>query len=160
MALILCLPLFILDAIKFDSFIQPRPNSHITRLAFFVTEQHSGKRHFTCIDDPYEPPLKPELTLRTHKLEIEESAGGWRWTAYSRVRRSSTRPDCRIPAAMFDETVLAYSEYIQFECSSLRPITLFEHILLQCIQIEYLTICRFIYLNIFNFNSFYLSHLK
>jgi hypothetical protein len=120
MALILCLPLFILDAIKFDSFIQPRPNSHITRLAFFVTEQHSGKRHFTCIDDPYEPPLKPEITLRTHKLEIEESAGGWRWTAYSRVRRSSTRPDCRIPAAMFDETVfLAYSEYIQFECSSL-----------------------------------------
>ena len=31
-------------------------------------------RHFTCIDDPYEPPLKPEITLRTHELEIEQSA--------------------------------------------------------------------------------------
>jgi hypothetical protein len=27
------------------------------------------------------PPLKPEITLRTHELEIEESAGGWRHTA-------------------------------------------------------------------------------
>lgn len=31
-------------------------------------------RHFTCIDDPYEPPLAPEITLRTHELEIEQSA--------------------------------------------------------------------------------------
>ena len=66
--------------------------------------------------------------------------------------------DLRLPAAMFDETVLACSEYIQFESS--RPITLFENILFQCIQIEYLTICRFIYLNVFSLNIFYLSHLK
>jgi 3'-phosphoadenosine 5'-phosphosulfate synthase len=31
-------------------------------------------KHFTCIDDPYEEPLNPELTLRTHELTIEESA--------------------------------------------------------------------------------------
>jgi 3'-phosphoadenosine 5'-phosphosulfate synthase len=31
-------------------------------------------RHFTCIDDPYEPPLHPEITLKTHELEIEQSA--------------------------------------------------------------------------------------
>ena len=31
-------------------------------------------KHFTCIDDPYEPPLKPEITLKTHELEIEQSA--------------------------------------------------------------------------------------
>lgn len=31
-------------------------------------------KHFTCIDDPYEPPLAPEITLKTHELEIEESA--------------------------------------------------------------------------------------
>jgi len=31
-------------------------------------------KHFTCIDDPYEEPLHPELTLKTHELEIEESA--------------------------------------------------------------------------------------
>eukprot|EP00578_Thalassiosira_sp_NH16_P021144 CAMPEP_0181093960 /NCGR_PEP_ID=MMETSP1071-20121207/9729_1 /TAXON_ID=35127 /ORGANISM="Thalassiosira sp., Strain NH16" /LENGTH=1114 /DNA_ID=CAMNT_0023176239 /DNA_START=63 /DNA_END=3407 /DNA_ORIENTATION=- len=31
-------------------------------------------RHFTCIDDPYEPPVEPEITLRTHELKIEESA--------------------------------------------------------------------------------------
>lgn len=31
-------------------------------------------RHFTCIDDPYEEPLKPEITLKTHELEIEQSA--------------------------------------------------------------------------------------
>ena len=31
-------------------------------------------KHFTCIDDPYEPPLHPEITLKTHELEIEESA--------------------------------------------------------------------------------------
>jgi len=31
-------------------------------------------KHFTCIDDPYEEPLKPEITLKTHELEIEESA--------------------------------------------------------------------------------------
>jgi len=31
-------------------------------------------KHFTCIDDPYEEPLHPEVTLRTHELEIEESA--------------------------------------------------------------------------------------
>lgn len=31
-------------------------------------------RHFTCIDDPYEPPLRPEITLKTHELEIEQSA--------------------------------------------------------------------------------------
>jgi 3'-phosphoadenosine 5'-phosphosulfate synthase len=29
--------------------------------------------HFTCIDDPYEEPLKPEITLKTHELQIEES---------------------------------------------------------------------------------------
>ena len=38
---------------------------------------------------------------------------------------------------MFDQTVLAYSEYNQFEYSSLRPITLFEHFILQCYQIEF-----------------------
>jgi len=31
-------------------------------------------KHFTCIDDPYEEPLSPELTLKTHELAIEESA--------------------------------------------------------------------------------------
>jgi len=31
-------------------------------------------KHFTCIDDPYEPPAKPEIVLRTHELAIEESA--------------------------------------------------------------------------------------
>jgi len=31
-------------------------------------------KHFTCIDDPYEEPLKPEITLKTHELAIEESA--------------------------------------------------------------------------------------
>ncbi len=41
---------------------------------------------------------------------------------------------------MFDETVLAYSEYIHFECFTLRQIT---HTL-----------------NIFNYTSFYLNHLK
>ena len=30
-------------------------------------------KHFTCIDDPYEEPLAPEITLRTHELEIEQS---------------------------------------------------------------------------------------
>lgn len=30
-------------------------------------------KHFTCIDDPYEEPLKPEITLKTHELKIEES---------------------------------------------------------------------------------------
>ena len=32
-------------------------------------------KHFTCIDDPYEEPLRPEITLKTHELQIEESAG-------------------------------------------------------------------------------------
>jgi 3'-phosphoadenosine 5'-phosphosulfate synthase len=31
-------------------------------------------KHFTCIDDPYEEPLNAEITLRTHELEIQESA--------------------------------------------------------------------------------------
>jgi len=31
-------------------------------------------KHFTCIDDPYEEPLNPEITLRTHELTIDESA--------------------------------------------------------------------------------------
>jgi len=31
-------------------------------------------KHFTCIDDPYEEPLDPEITLKTHELEIQESA--------------------------------------------------------------------------------------
>lgn len=30
-------------------------------------------KHFTCIDDPYEEPLHPEITLKTHELAIEES---------------------------------------------------------------------------------------
>jgi len=30
-------------------------------------------RHFTCIDDPYEEPLHPEITLKTHELSIDES---------------------------------------------------------------------------------------
>jgi 3'-phosphoadenosine 5'-phosphosulfate synthase len=30
-------------------------------------------KHFTCIDDPYEEPLDPEITLKTHELQIEES---------------------------------------------------------------------------------------
>lgn len=32
-------------------------------------------KHFTCIDDPYEEPLNPEITLKTHELKIEESVG-------------------------------------------------------------------------------------
>eukprot|EP00592_Proboscia_alata_P022521 CAMPEP_0194424354 /NCGR_PEP_ID=MMETSP0176-20130528/23623_1 /TAXON_ID=216777 /ORGANISM="Proboscia alata, Strain PI-D3" /LENGTH=1098 /DNA_ID=CAMNT_0039234061 /DNA_START=232 /DNA_END=3525 /DNA_ORIENTATION=+ len=31
-------------------------------------------KHFTCIDDPYEEPLHPEITLKTHELTIAESA--------------------------------------------------------------------------------------
>lgn len=31
-------------------------------------------KHFTCIDDPYEEPLHPEIRLKTHELTIEESA--------------------------------------------------------------------------------------
>jgi len=31
-------------------------------------------KHFTCIDDPYEEPLQPEVTLKTHELTIEQSA--------------------------------------------------------------------------------------
>jgi len=30
-------------------------------------------KHFTCIDDPYEEPLNPEITLKTHELAIEQS---------------------------------------------------------------------------------------
>jgi 3'-phosphoadenosine 5'-phosphosulfate synthase len=30
-------------------------------------------KHFTCIDDPYEEPLQPEITLKTHELEIQQS---------------------------------------------------------------------------------------
>jgi 3'-phosphoadenosine 5'-phosphosulfate synthase len=30
-------------------------------------------KHFTCIDDPYEEPLNPEITLKTHELQIEQS---------------------------------------------------------------------------------------
>ena len=30
-------------------------------------------KHFTCIDDPYEEPLTPEITLKTHELAIEDS---------------------------------------------------------------------------------------
>lgn len=30
-------------------------------------------KHFTCIDDPYEEPLYPEITLKTHELRIEDS---------------------------------------------------------------------------------------
>jgi 3'-phosphoadenosine 5'-phosphosulfate synthase len=30
-------------------------------------------KHFTCIDDPYEAPERPEITLKTHELKIEES---------------------------------------------------------------------------------------
>ncbi|KAI2502520.1 PUA-like domain [Fragilaria crotonensis] len=30
-------------------------------------------KHFTCIDDPYEEPLHPEITLKTHELEINDS---------------------------------------------------------------------------------------
>lgn len=31
-------------------------------------------KHFTCIDDPYEEPLHPEIRLKTHELAIKESA--------------------------------------------------------------------------------------
>lgn len=31
-------------------------------------------KHFTCIDDPYEEPLNPEITLKTHELTIDQSA--------------------------------------------------------------------------------------
>lgn len=31
-------------------------------------------KHFTCIDDPYEEPLHPEIVLKTHEMEIEQSA--------------------------------------------------------------------------------------
>jgi 3'-phosphoadenosine 5'-phosphosulfate synthase len=30
-------------------------------------------KHFTCIDDPYEEPLHPEIVLKTHELPLEES---------------------------------------------------------------------------------------
>ena len=30
-------------------------------------------KHFTCIDDPYEEPVNPEIILKTHELQIEES---------------------------------------------------------------------------------------
>ena len=30
-------------------------------------------KHFTCIDDPYEEPLHPEITLNTHELQIDDS---------------------------------------------------------------------------------------
>jgi 3'-phosphoadenosine 5'-phosphosulfate synthase len=30
-------------------------------------------KHFTCIDDPYEEPLHPEITLKTHELRVEDS---------------------------------------------------------------------------------------
>jgi 3'-phosphoadenosine 5'-phosphosulfate synthase len=30
-------------------------------------------KHFTCIDDPYEEPLHPEIVLKTHQLALEES---------------------------------------------------------------------------------------
>jgi 3'-phosphoadenosine 5'-phosphosulfate synthase len=30
-------------------------------------------KHFTCIDDPYDEPLQPEITLKTHELTIEQS---------------------------------------------------------------------------------------
>ena len=34
----------------------------------------AGKlKHFTCVDDPYEAPEFPEITLRTHEQEIEDS---------------------------------------------------------------------------------------
>ena len=36
-------------------------------------------KHFTCIDDPYEPPLEPEITLRMHELEIEQIADILSW---------------------------------------------------------------------------------
>ena len=29
-------------------------------------------KHFTCIDDPYEEPQHPEITLKTRDLKIEE----------------------------------------------------------------------------------------
>jgi adenylylsulfate kinase (apsK) len=31
-------------------------------------------KHFTCIDDPYEEPLRPEIVLKTHEMAIEQSA--------------------------------------------------------------------------------------
>lgn len=31
-------------------------------------------KHFTCIDDPYEEPLNPEITLKTHEMTVEQSA--------------------------------------------------------------------------------------
>ena len=35
----------------------------------------AGKlKHFTCIDDRYDEPLYPEITLKTHELKVEESA--------------------------------------------------------------------------------------
>ncbi|KAL7571258.1 hypothetical protein ACA910_008913 [Epithemia clementina (nom. ined.)] len=34
----------------------------------------AGKlKHFTCVDDPYEEPVNPEIVLRTHEQEIEDS---------------------------------------------------------------------------------------
>jgi len=30
-------------------------------------------KHFTCVDDPYEEPLNPEVVLKTHELQIDES---------------------------------------------------------------------------------------
>ena len=30
-------------------------------------------KHFTCIDDPYEAPVSPEVTLKTRDLKVEES---------------------------------------------------------------------------------------
>jgi len=40
-------------------------------------------KHFTCIDDPYEEPLHPEITLATHQLKIEESVS----ILFERLRR-------------------------------------------------------------------------
>jgi adenylylsulfate kinase len=31
-------------------------------------------KHFTGVDDPYEPPLKPEVECKTDKETVEESA--------------------------------------------------------------------------------------
>lgn len=34
----------------------------------------AGKlKHFTCVDDPYDEPVNPEITLKTHEQEIEDS---------------------------------------------------------------------------------------
>jgi hypothetical protein len=50
-----------------------------TNIQFEYIQNELLQIHQTLPKD--EPPLKPDIALRTHELGIEESAGGWRHTA-------------------------------------------------------------------------------